>query len=71
MGDEADDIFKFFGLSETERKSGNVVMGKFDSHFVEWKQEVGKSVDTFIISMYAMAEYLPVLYNALNDVMIN
>ena len=35
MGDQADDIFQSFTLSEEERKSYSVVKEKFDRHFIQ------------------------------------
>ena len=79
MGDQADDILMSFGLSAGERKKYDTIKEK--SHFVkkrnvifEWikfnqrKQDEGESMDTFITSLYSLAEYCQ--YRALHDDMI-
>ena len=81
MGDEADDVLTSFGLSEEDRKKYDVVKAKFENHFVkkrniiferakfnQRKQEEGESVDTFITSLYCLAEHCN--YGALHDDMI-
>ena len=69
MGEEADDILYSFGLTEDERKSYTTVSTKFEAHFVKRRnpiyerakfnmrrQEEGESVDSFITSLYRLAE---------------
>jgi len=68
MGDEADDILRSLALSAEDRKKYDVVKEKFDGHFVQRRnviferakferQEEGESVDTFITSLYELAEH--------------
>ena len=70
MGDEADDIFKSFKLSEEDAKKYGVVKAKFDNHFVKKrnviyeraksnsrKQEEGEPVDSFITDLYFLVEH--------------
>ena len=70
MGDQADDIFRSFTLSEEERKSYSVVKEKFDRHFIQRrnviferarfnrrKQEEGESAETFITALFSLAEH--------------
>ena len=81
MGNEADDVLTSFGLSEEDRKKYDVLKAKFENHFVkkrniiferakfnQRKQEEGESVDTFITSLYCLAEHCN--YGALHDDMI-
>ena len=76
MGDQADDILTF-SLSEDDRKTYKTVKDKFENHFVkkhnvvfeqakfnQGKQE-GESVDTFITTLYGIAEHCE--YGALHD----
>ena len=81
MGDQADDIFRSFTLSEEERKSYSVVKEKFDRHFIQRrnviferarfnrrKQEEGESAETFITALFSLAEHCG--YGNLHDEMI-
>ena len=81
MGDQADDILRWFTLSEEDRKNYAIVKAKFDCHFVQRrnviferakfnrrKQEEGESVETFITALYALTELCG--YGNLHDVMI-
>ena len=69
MGDEAEDIILSFNLTEEDSKKYSVMKDKFESYFVKRKniiyqrvnfnareQEDGESVDTFITSLYSLAE---------------
>ena len=81
MGDEADNILRSFSLSAEDRKKYDVVKGKYDNHFDQWRnviferarfnmrrQEESESVDTFITALYALAEHCG--YGNLHDEMI-
>ena len=81
MGEEADDILYSFGLTEDERKSCTTVPTKFEAHFVKRRnpiyerakfnmrrQEEGESVDSFITSLYRLAEHCN--YRELHNEMI-
>ena len=81
MGDQADDIFLSFGLSEDEAKDYNVVRKKFEEYFVVKKnviferakfnsrvQRDGESVDNFITDLYCLVEYCE--FGALKDELI-
>ena len=81
MGDQADDILVSFGLSADDQKKYSTVKEKFENHFVkkcnviferakfyQRKQEEGESVDTFITSLYTLAEHCQ--YGDLHDDMI-
>ncbi len=70
MGDQADDILRSFGLLEEGAKNYKPVVDKFEAHFVkkrnviyEWarfnmqRHEEGEPVDTFITSLYTLAEH--------------
>lgn len=78
MGDRADNISRSFRLSDEDNE---VVKNKFDSHFVKprnviferakfnsRKQEPGESVDTFITTLYTLAEHCN--YGTLHDEMV-
>ena len=69
MGQEADDIFHSFNLSDEDQKKYHTVKQKFDSHFIKRRnviyeramfnrrvQEEGETVDVFITALYAQAE---------------
>ena len=69
MGDQADDILTSFKLSTLQLKQYHTVKTKFDEHFVvrqnvifqrakfnRRRQEDGKTVDTFITALHALAE---------------
>ena len=81
MGETADDIFQWFGLSDDDKKVYKTVKERFDSHFVKRKnviyeramfnrrkQEDGETVDTFITSLYSLSEHCN--YGALREEMI-
>ena len=70
IGDEADNILCSLTLSTEDRKKYDVVKEKFNGHFVQChdvifkrekfnmqRQEEGESVDTFITSLYELAEH--------------
>ena len=69
MEDQADDIFLSFQLSDKDQKKYDVVLGKFQGHFVKWRnviykrmkfnqriQREGESVESFITDLYALSE---------------
>jgi len=81
MGDQADDILASFSLSAEESKTYGIVKSKFDNHFVKRRnviyerakfnmrrQREGESVDTFVTSLYTLAEHCQ--YGVLHDEMI-
>ena len=81
MGDEADDIFRSFGLSEEEKKVYTTVLNKFESHFAKRRniiferakfnmriQGENEPVDAFITDLYSLAEHCG--YTNLHDEMI-
>ena len=81
MGDMADDILCSFGLNSEEAKKYDMVMEKFESHFVKIRkiifkratfnqrcQREGDSVDNFITSLYCLSEHYG--YGNLRDEMI-
>ena len=80
MGDQADDILTSFKLSTLQIKQYHTVKTKFDEHFVvrqnvifqrakfNRRQEDGKTVDTFITALHALAEHCD--YGTLKDEMI-
>ena len=70
MGDQADDIPNSFKLSSTQLKQYHTVKTKFDEYFVvcrnviikrakfnQCRKEDGRSVDTFITALHALAEH--------------
>ena len=70
MGDEADDILTSLGLTDEQKKEYETVKDKFEAHFVkrrntiferakfnQRRQEEGESVDSFITSLYCLAEH--------------
>ena len=70
MGEEADNILFSFGLSADDKKKYTTVSNKFEAYFVKRtnpiykrakfnmrRQEEGESVDSFITSLYHLAEY--------------
>ncbi|GBM57652.1 hypothetical protein AVEN_225026-1 [Araneus ventricosus] len=79
MGEQAEDIFSSFGLSETEQDDFDIVLNKFNDHFVKKNtifecvqfnkrvQPDGESVNTFITALYTLAEHCEygVLHNKL------
>ena len=69
MGDRADDIFLSFQLSDEDQKKYDVVLGKFQGHFVKWRNVIyerikfnqriqweGESVESFITDLYALSK---------------
>ena len=73
MGDEADDILTSLGLTDEQKKEYETVKDKFEAHFVkrrntiferakfnQRRQEEGESVDSFMTSLYCLAEQLRV-----------
>ena len=81
MGDEAEDVILSFNLTEGDSKKYSVVKDKFESFFMKRiniiyqrakfnarKQEDGESVDTFIMSLYGLAEKC--MFGNLHDDMI-
>ena len=81
MGDEADDILCSMGLSEEDKKNYDTVKTKFEAHFIkrrnsiferakfnQRRQEEGESADSFITSLYCLAEHCA--YGTLHDEMI-
>ena len=70
MGERAEDIFQSFNLSEEDTKNYDVVVERFQRHFVSRrniiferakfnsrKQEDGETADSFITSLYGLAEH--------------
>ena len=70
MGESAEDIFQSFNLSEEDTKNYDVVVERFQRHFVSRrniiferakfnsrKQEDGETADSFITSLYGLAEH--------------
>ena len=81
MGDVADDILSSFGLSEEDKTKYDVVVEKFEAHFVkkrnviferakfnQRRQEEGEPVDDFVTSLYCLSEHCK--YGNLRDEMI-
>ncbi|GBO26978.1 hypothetical protein AVEN_29996-1 [Araneus ventricosus] len=81
MGEQAEDIFSSFGLSETEQDDFNIVLKKFNDHFVVKKNTIferaqfnkrvqldGESVNTFITAFYTLSEHYE--YGVLHDKLI-
>ncbi|GBN61794.1 Transposon Ty3-G Gag-Pol polyprotein [Araneus ventricosus] len=80
MGEQAEDIFSSFGLSETEQDDFDTVLKKFNDHFVKKNaifecaqfnkcvQLDGESVNTFITALYTLAEHFK--YGVLHDELI-
>ena len=70
MGDNADEIFQSFGMSDEDKKDFKKVKDKFDAHFIprrnvvferaafnKRKQEEGETVDMFVTSLYSLSEH--------------
>ena len=67
MGDEADDILQSFNLTEEDRKKYEKVKEQFEKHFIPCRneranfnrrvQQEGEPVDSFITSLYRLAEH--------------
>ena len=80
MEEEADDILYSFGLSDDDRKKYYTVSYKSEAHFVKRRnylqmkkfnmrrQEEGEPVDSFITSLYRLAEHCN--YRDLHDEMV-
>lgn len=81
MGNEAEDIFHSFGLSEEDSKKYKTVKERFDTHFVarrntiferakfnHRKQQEGETGDSFITALYTLVEHCS--YGDLKDEMI-
>ena len=81
MGDQAEDILTSFKLTEEELESYEVVLKKFDEHFIvrrnviferakfnQRRQIEGETVDSFITDLHALAEHCN--YGTLQDDMI-
>ena len=81
MGDISDDILSLFGLSEGDKDKYDVVVEKFEAHFVkkrnviferakfnQRRQEEGEPVDDFVTSLYCLLEQCK--YGGLHDEMI-
>ncbi|GBM05999.1 hypothetical protein AVEN_49390-1 [Araneus ventricosus] len=81
MGEQAEDIFSSFGLSETEQADFDTVLKKFNDHFVVKKNTIferaqfnkhiqldGESVNTFITALYTLEEHSE--YDAFHDELI-
>ncbi|GBM52174.1 hypothetical protein AVEN_147945-1 [Araneus ventricosus] len=81
MGEQAEGIFSFFGLSETEQDDFDTVLKRFNDHFVVKKNTIferaqfnkhvqldGESVNTFITALYTLAEHCE--YGVLHDELI-
>ncbi|GBM36856.1 hypothetical protein AVEN_82843-1 [Araneus ventricosus] len=81
MGEQAEDIFSSFGLSETEQADFDTALKKFNDHFVVKKIAIfeiaqfskriqldAESVNTFITAFYTLTEHCE--YGALHDELI-
>ncbi|GBN97820.1 hypothetical protein AVEN_212559-1 [Araneus ventricosus] len=81
MGEQAEDIFSSFGLSETEQDDFDIVLKKFNDHFVVKKNTIferaqfnkrvqldGESVNAFITVLYTLSEHCE--YGVLHDELI-
>ncbi|GBL82434.1 Uncharacterized protein K02A2.6 [Araneus ventricosus] len=81
MGEQAEDIFSSFGLSETEQDDFDIVLKKFNDHFVVKKNTIferaqfnkrvqldGESVNAFITALYTLSERCE--YGVLHDELI-
>ncbi|GBN59421.1 hypothetical protein AVEN_143130-1 [Araneus ventricosus] len=81
MGEQAEDIFSSFGLSETEQDNFDTALKKFNDHFVVKKNTIfesaqfnkrvqldGELVNTFITALYTLAEHCE--YGVLHDELI-
>jgi len=81
MGDQADEIFRSFRLSDEDAKKYSVVKAKFESHFVkkrnviyerakfnQRKQDEEETVDAFVTALYELAEHCS--YGDLHDELI-
>ena len=81
MGENADEIFQSFGMSDEDKKDFKKVKEKFDAHFIprrnvvferaafnKRKQEEGETVDMFVTSLYSLSEHCE--YGNLREEMI-
>ena len=81
MGENADEIFQSFGMSDEDKKHFKKVKEKFDAHFIprrnvvfvqaasnKRKQEEGETVDLFVTSLYSLSEHCE--YGNLREEMI-
>ncbi|GBN05547.1 hypothetical protein AVEN_241017-1 [Araneus ventricosus] len=75
MGEQAEDSFSSFGLCETEQDDFDIVLKKFNDHFVVKKNTIfervqfdGESANTFITALYTLSEHCE--YGVLHDELI-
>ena len=81
MGDQADDIFLSFSLAKDEKKDYDIVLEKFEKHFIPKRniiyerakfnsrtQQEGESIEEFITCLYSLAEFCE--YGNLHEEMI-
>ena len=81
MGEQAEDIFTSFGLSDEQSKQYSVVKKHFQDHFVQRRnpvyerarfnqrtQQPGETVDSFVTALHSLAEHCD--YNELRETMI-
>ena len=70
MGDRAEDILSSLTLLDEDKKKYDVVLEQFEKHFVKKRnviyeratfnqrhQEEGETIESFIISLYSLAEH--------------
>lgn len=70
MGDQAEDIFSTFQLTEAEAKKFDTIMGHFDAYFIPRRnviferarfnsrvQQEGESIEEFATSLHALSKY--------------
>ena len=69
MEEQADDIFLSVQLSDEDQKKYDIVLEKFQGHFMKWRNVIyewmkfnwrikqeGESVESFIIDLYTLSE---------------
>ena len=69
MGDQADNILLSFQLSKEDKKKYEIVLSKFQGHFIKQRnviykrikfnqriQQEGKLVESFVMDLYAFSE---------------
>ena len=69
MGEQVDNIFLSVQLSDDDQKKYDVVLEKFQGHFMKWRNVIyewmkfnwrikqeGKSVESFIIDLHTLSE---------------